>query len=102
LPRAERRAARRWRASTTWEVLKKEHQAELVGRRLFGVGGEGDLAVATTYRLWADGRWQAATRVYEVSSGESYWLPGDPGEEPQLEGFLEGRLALPHLSQATH
>lgn len=56
------------------------------------------LRLVTTYRLKSEGEWQSVSRVHEPETGQSYWLAGDPEEDPRLEGFLLDRRAMPHLA----
>lgn len=100
--RAEQRAWRRVEESTRW--VKPTHQARalrelrkrgavFVGRLTFR--GEVPKYV-TVYRIRDQGEWETATLVHE--DGRQYWLPGDPKEDPQLEGFLVDRKAIQNLA----
>ena len=107
---AKKRSARRWqklgqlrgkpdRKARYQRALGKLPLAEFQDRQLF-VGNK--IRVATTYRIFADGEWQSVTWVAEPASNKTYWLAGSPTEDPQIEGFLTDRKALPLQSQAIH
>ena len=107
---ARKRSARRWqklgqlrgkpdRKARYQRALGKLPLAEFQERQLY-VGEK--VRIATTYRIFTDGEWQSVTWVAEPASNKTYWLAGSPQEDPQIEGFLSDRKALPLQSQAVH
>ena len=107
----QRELSRKWQKLANFRVGRPDRKAryqralgklplaEFQNRQLY-VGDK--IRVATTYRIFADGEWQSVTWVAEPASNKTYWLAGDPQEDPQIEGFLNDRKALPLQSQAVH
>ena len=47
--------------------------------------------ITVTYRVAGE----LATRCWDLTNLEAFWLPGSPDSDPALAGFLLGRKALP-------
>lgn len=79
--RADRRAGRAARRA-------RRKPGPLLARRKIG------RYVTATY-ISAEG---PATRCWPIGNvEEAFWLPGDPAEDPRLDGYLRDRQALPYL-----
>ncbi len=104
--RAETKAeTRAWRRVAKGRKVKPTHRPwwhGAIGERLRPVRRavyRGDvLRVVAMYRVLDQGEWHAATLVQEPQAGQSYWLAGDPQEDPRLEGLLVDRRRMPHLA----
>ncbi len=100
--RAEVKAWRRVAKGGKVKATRRPRWHQALGRQLRPVCRavyRGDvLRVAAVYRVLDQGEWHAAILVQEPQAGQSYWLAGDPQEDPRLEGLLVDRRAVPHLA----